>query len=750
VDIGGCAVGALDRRGWRTILGRAIESGTPHHHVSLNAAKWMAMTADPLLLHAVRSATSIGADGASIVLAARLFGTPLPARVPGCDLAIDLLQDAAVRGWRVALLGASSEVVAEVARRQRERGVRVVLARDGWFGPAEEANVVAAIREARPDLLLVAMGSPRTEHFVARHGDTLAIPLVLGVGGTFDILAGRVRRAPALIGRVGLEGLWRLASEPRRRFRSAVVAPPSFLFSVLLARIRRVPPREIPYRARQLVRRARDATARPPVDGADPEWHRDPSGRGQWPDLPAAAVRVVGGPLDPRPLWDRARLQGVSVAVARSFLRSCPPGWGVHWTSAAEVAFRLVSLARMAEATGAPDLHEAVRSHADWIARHPSLHGSANNHRVAELGALAVAGRALPGTADGGRWAAIARAELPSVLAAQLHPDGGGVEQSLAYLAQVLEWALLARESGVRDLEDPLLRGARFLRAIGDAAGHTPLIGDDDGGRVRIDASADRYPVAVAEAVLAALRASFVPATCRFPDTGLTVLRDRDRMVVVDHGPLGAGLGAHGHADALSCWVHHRGRPVIVSRGTGVYQGDPALRAFGRGTSSHPTLVVAGADQSVAHPHPFLWRTRARAWCEAFDEGSRTVSAAHDGYRSRHGVLHRRTVSLDSDRVILTDRVDGPRPVHVRIVLPIAPALDVAEAGATLTVSDGPRPLARIVPPDGFDVRVVRGGERPSAGWHAVAYGEIVEASAVLLETVVRPGVAVRTEIALV
>jgi exopolysaccharide biosynthesis WecB/TagA/CpsF family protein len=719
------------------------------------------MQRDPLLRRAVREATSIGADGASVWLAARLRGERLPARVAGADLAADLVEDAATRGWRVALLGATPDAVATVVKTLTDRGVRVVHHRDGFFSATDEDEVARAIEVSRPDILLIGMGSPRTEHFVVRHGGRMAVPLILGVGGTFDVWAGRTRRIPARLGAAGLEGLWRFAGEPRKRFVSALVHPPWFLGAVAagrslpadsgttpqlprsapaFARLARVPPAEVPYRLGQLARRAADLwTARaPPPSGDTDTWHRDPATGARWPEQAAARIAVVGG-ADPRPLWERARLQDEALSLVRdpaddralrrvrSFLRGCPPGWGVHWTSAMEAAHRLVSLVWIAEVVPEADLEDAIRTHAEWIMRHPSRHGSANNHRVAELAALAVAGARTGG--DPAWWTA-AQQELPQVLAAQLHPDGGGVEQSVAYLGQVLDWASLACGAGVRGLGPPLARGTRFLAALTDAGGHLPVLGDDDGGRLLATHDRAEPPA---------------DGVTTFPDTGLTVLRDGHRLVVFDHGPLGSGLGAHGHADALSCWIHAGGCPVVVARGTGMYQGDPAQRAFGRGTGSHPTVVVAGADQSVAHEHPFLWRTRANAWCEGVDPGSKTASAAHDGYVGRHGVVHRRTVTMAPGRVTVADRLDGPARHHAAVIWPLAPDLDVEAGGSVLTVSRAGVPVVRVVPPEDFTIRVLRGGPAPGVGWHAVGYGRFVAATAVVCEGRPAPGRVAKT-----
>ncbi|MBX2803299.1 MAG: WecB/TagA/CpsF family glycosyltransferase [Myxococcales bacterium] len=234
VDVGGVAVGALDRQGWvRALIGAAeAEDGSVHHHVSLNAAKWVALRRDPRLRAAVDDAASVAADGMSVVWASALLRTPVHHRVPGADLAADLVEAAEQRRWRVALVGALPGVVAQVKRQLEARGVRVCLAHHGHFPEEEEARLADAIHDAKPRLLLLALGTPRAELFAWRHGPRMGVPLVLGVGGTFDVWAGRATRAPRLLQRMGLEGVWRFASAPRTRFRRAVVAPVQFALAM--------------------------------------------------------------------------------------------------------------------------------------------------------------------------------------------------------------------------------------------------------------------------------------------------------------------------------------------------------------------------------------------------------------------------------------------------------------------------------------------------------------------------------------
>ncbi|MEU6094477.1 WecB/TagA/CpsF family glycosyltransferase [Streptomyces sp. NPDC047079] len=195
-----------------------IADGGPHQHVVLNAAKIVQAHDDPELAGIIRSCSLVNADGQSVVWAGRLLGSPLPERVAGIDFMLAMWRSAARNGYRVYLLGAEPEVVRETARIAARQGVDVVGHRDGYWDEAREPEVVAAVREARPDLLFLAVPSPRKEHFLARRQKELGCALVVGVGGSFDVVAGLRSRAPRWMQRAGLEWFHRLAQEPRRMF----------------------------------------------------------------------------------------------------------------------------------------------------------------------------------------------------------------------------------------------------------------------------------------------------------------------------------------------------------------------------------------------------------------------------------------------------------------------------------------------------------------------------------------------------
>lgn len=202
-----------------------IRSGGAHQHVVVNVDKIVKLDRDPQLRAAILDCDLINADGQPIVWASRLLGRPLKERVTGVDLFAALIARSAERGFRPFLLGARQEVVERVAAILRARHPQLELAgfRNGYWPPDEEAAVVAQVRAARPDVLFVAMGSPKKELFLRRWKDELRVPFVMGVGGTFDVVAGVVQRAPVWMQRCGLEWFYRLLQEPGRMWRRYLV-----------------------------------------------------------------------------------------------------------------------------------------------------------------------------------------------------------------------------------------------------------------------------------------------------------------------------------------------------------------------------------------------------------------------------------------------------------------------------------------------------------------------------------------------
>lgn len=213
-----------------------IQSGHSHQHVVVNVDKLVKASRDANLRSIINECSLINADGMPVVWTSRLLGRPLKERVTGVDLFDELMRESALRGWRVFLLGAEESVVTAVRRLYESQypNLKIVGHRNGFWSGEQEAEVVEQIRICSPDLLFVAMGSPHKERFLKRCKDELRVPFSMGVGGTFDVVVGKVKRAPLWMQKVGLEWFYRFLQEPRRMFRRYFIDDPFFL--VLLAK----------------------------------------------------------------------------------------------------------------------------------------------------------------------------------------------------------------------------------------------------------------------------------------------------------------------------------------------------------------------------------------------------------------------------------------------------------------------------------------------------------------------------------
>jgi N-acetylglucosaminyldiphosphoundecaprenol N-acetyl-beta-D-mannosaminyltransferase len=231
VTVADVPVHAIDMRGVLAQIDGFIRARAPHYNIAINAAKVVSYHDDASLRDAVDHAHLLTMDGQSVVWAARALGQVAPERVAGVDLMQALLAHAAERGYAVYLLGAQQDVVEECVARAEARhpGLMIAGYRNGYFKPEDEAAIVASIRAARPDILFLGFGSPKKEYFMKTHYRALGVPFVMGVGGSFDVLAGRVSRAPVWMQRTGLEWGHRLAQEPRRMWKRYLVSNTRFV-----------------------------------------------------------------------------------------------------------------------------------------------------------------------------------------------------------------------------------------------------------------------------------------------------------------------------------------------------------------------------------------------------------------------------------------------------------------------------------------------------------------------------------------
>ncbi|ATW25965.1 WecB/TagA/CpsF family glycosyltransferase [Candidatus Formimonas warabiya] len=210
-----------------------IQAGRFHHIITLNAEIIYRAQSDDSLKELINSADLVTPDGSGIVWAARYLGEPVPERVTGIDLMLEICKQAHHNGWKIFLLGGAPDVAAEAAEKLREEypNINIVGTHHGYFQESEEKDLLVHIDSLKPDIIFVALGAPRQEFWIRRYRDSLPVKVAVGVGGSFDVVSGRVRRAPLWIQKLKLEWLARLIKEPWRAKR--MLALPKFVLQVI-------------------------------------------------------------------------------------------------------------------------------------------------------------------------------------------------------------------------------------------------------------------------------------------------------------------------------------------------------------------------------------------------------------------------------------------------------------------------------------------------------------------------------------
>jgi N-acetylglucosaminyldiphosphoundecaprenol N-acetyl-beta-D-mannosaminyltransferase len=232
-EILGTPVDSLTYEDALRLVKESVESRRPLWILAVNPEKIIKAIDNEKLGRLLSGADLFIPDGIGILWAGRILGKRFLERVTGVDLFIALTEEAARQNWRVYLLGAAPGVAEEVACRLQSRfpGLQVAGTHDGYFSREEEKELVARIKKEKPDLLFVGMGSPKQEEFVSRYRKELEVPVCMGVGGSFDVLSGKKKRAPRFLQQLGLEWSFRLFTEPSRILR--MKALPRFILLVL-------------------------------------------------------------------------------------------------------------------------------------------------------------------------------------------------------------------------------------------------------------------------------------------------------------------------------------------------------------------------------------------------------------------------------------------------------------------------------------------------------------------------------------
>lgn len=217
------------------LIDNAIQQKRSIHHVVINAVKVVNAQKDTKLKESIVNCDIINADGQGIIWASRILNKPLPERVAGIDLMENLVALAAKKKYRIFFLGAKEEIIEKVISVYSEKYGNEIIAgyANGYFKSENEEKIALQIAESKADILFVAMSSPKKEIFLNTHKDLIQTPFIMGVGGSFDVIAGFVKRAPKWMQNNGLEWFYRTMQEPGRMWKRYLFGNSSFIILVI-------------------------------------------------------------------------------------------------------------------------------------------------------------------------------------------------------------------------------------------------------------------------------------------------------------------------------------------------------------------------------------------------------------------------------------------------------------------------------------------------------------------------------------
>lgn len=222
------------------VIHQAISEEKSIKHIVINAGKVSMMKNNSELYHDVVSADIINADGQAIVWAAKFLGQALPERVAGIDLMQKLVEQAAKNNHKIFFFGAKEEIVKKVVGIYSEKFSPNIIAgyRNGYFNQNEEEQIALNIAKSGANILFVAISSPKKEHFLEKHKTILkSVNFTMGVGGSFDVVAGKTKRAPKWMQNAGLEWFYRFLQEPKRMWKRYFIGNSIFILMILQAKL---------------------------------------------------------------------------------------------------------------------------------------------------------------------------------------------------------------------------------------------------------------------------------------------------------------------------------------------------------------------------------------------------------------------------------------------------------------------------------------------------------------------------------
>lgn len=231
IELFGCNVANLTMKESLNEIEEIIDNKIPTQHVVINASKVVLMNKDEKIRNIIRKCKMINADGQSIVWASKFFKKKLPERVAGIDLMENLIKLSAEKGYSIYFFGAKEEVVNKVVDiyRNKYNNLKIAGYRNGYFEDSDIPNIINHMKSSKADIMFVAFSSPKKEYWLADYMKYIEIPFCMGVGGSFDVVAGKTKRAPIFMQKMGLEWFYRFLQEPRRMWKRYLIGNLTFI-----------------------------------------------------------------------------------------------------------------------------------------------------------------------------------------------------------------------------------------------------------------------------------------------------------------------------------------------------------------------------------------------------------------------------------------------------------------------------------------------------------------------------------------
>jgi len=218
------------------IIDSNIRNNIKTIYMDINTDKIVYAYENNYMFDIINSCDIVNPDGMAVFWASKFLGKPLKERIAGVDLFVELIKVSAEKGYRIYFLGAKQEVLEKMIKNIKEKFNNEIIAgyRNGYFEENEEERIVEMINDSGAEILFIGITSPKKELFIERNRDKLNVNFIMGVGGSFDVLAGHIKRAPIWVQKIGMEWLYRVYQEPRRLWKRYAVSNIKFIKIFLL------------------------------------------------------------------------------------------------------------------------------------------------------------------------------------------------------------------------------------------------------------------------------------------------------------------------------------------------------------------------------------------------------------------------------------------------------------------------------------------------------------------------------------